>query len=177
MNSEVQKARGGTFFPFRSFVSCTGRISRSGALPEDTVMDILSSRRAFLAGSSAAAFSAAAGWPIDARAAALTAGDFLKISQDLTGRSGLDEDIAAAMLAAFKASGHEAELAELGSDQPDPALQNSIVAAWYSGVSPDPDAETVLTYTEALMWEAMSYTKPMGYCGGPVGYWAEPPAS
>ena len=33
----------------------------------------------------------------------------------------------------------------------------------------------LVLYTDAFMWTAMTYTKPMGVCGGVTGYWADPP--
>jgi hypothetical protein len=133
-------------------------------------------RRHLLVGGSAAALAAFAQWPGAASAAGFNAERFLALSERLTGKDDLSGDIATAMLEAFKATGRADELAALvdGADNQEPA--NEIVAAWYSGVSPDPDSNEVLTYTDALMWQAMSYTKPMGYCGGAMGYWAEPPA-
>lgn len=49
-------------------------------------------------------------------------------------------------------------------------IANDLVAAWYSGMV---DGKCIL-YTDALVWSAMTYTKPMGICGGVTGYWAEP---
>ena len=49
-------------------------------------------------------------------------------------------------------------------------IANDLVAAWYSGMV---DGKVVL-YTDALVWSAMTYSKPMGICGGVTGYWAEP---
>lgn len=44
----------------------------------------------------------------------------------------------------------------------------------------DPDhpqrpISAVINYDEALSWQACSFTKPAATCGGPFGYWAEPP--
>ncbi len=80
------------------------------------------------------------------------------------------------MLKAFEAVGKSDGIAALADGSEDKEMGNAIVAAWYSGVSPDPESGEVITYTDALMWQAMSFTKPMGYCGGETGYWAEPPA-
>jgi len=49
-------------------------------------------------------------------------------------------------------------------------VANDLVAAWYSGMV---DGKVVL-YTDALVWTAMAYSKPMGICGGVTGYWADP---
>ena len=79
------------------------------------------------------------------------------------------------MLKAYSGLGKENALAALAAGKKDPDLTNSLVTAWYTGESPDPNDLLVLDYTEALIWQAMDYTKPMGYCGGAVGYWADPP--
>ncbi len=81
------------------------------------------------------------------------------------------------MLKTFGSIGNEDDLAALADGADDEALSNAILAAWYTGVSPAPDDLKVLTYTDALMWQAMEYSKPMGYCGGAMGYWAKPSAT
>ena len=138
-------------------------------------MNTAYSRRDFLTRSSTAALVVAAGWSTPSSAQAISVDDFLGLSQSLTGKTSLDEDIAAAMLDAFRSNGQADAVSALMNGESDADLENEIVAAWYSGVSPNPDDLTVLTYTDALMWDAMPYTKPMGYCGGATGYWAEPP--
>jgi len=50
------------------------------------------------------------------------------------------------------------------------------VAAWYSGVVTTPQGPKLVLYTQAYVWSAMTYSKPMGVCGGVTGYWANPPA-
>ena len=30
-------------------------------------------------------------------------------------------------------------------------------------------------FEQALLWQAMSFTKPFADCGGETGYWSEPP--
>lgn len=135
------------------------------------------SRRQFFLTSAAGTALLAAGLPTLAKAQGLGLEAFRKLSEQLTGKDGLDDDIAAKMLEAFKARGSADQISALLSGDADPDLENDIVTAWYSGVSPDPDTLEVLTYTDARMWDAMTYTKPMGYCGGGMGYWSEPPAS
>jgi hypothetical protein len=54
-------------------------------------------------------------------------------------------------------------------------LANDLVAAWYSGlVGAGKNAKLVL-YADAYVWSAMTFSKPMGVCGGVTGYWARPP--
>lgn len=134
-------------------------------------------RRALLSAVSAIAVVPLSQWPGRAFAQDLNVDAFLALSQDLTDQEDLSEDVAAGMLAAFSSTGHAENLAALTEGESDEALANAIVASWYSGVSPDEDALDVLTYTDALMWQAMEYTKPMAYCGGEVGYWADPPSA
>ncbi|MGJ8571561.1 MAG: sugar dehydrogenase complex small subunit [Hoeflea sp.] len=133
-------------------------------------------RRSILVGGSALAVASFAGWPGHASAAAIDTDAFIKLSQELTGKSDLDADYASRMIKAYEMIGKSDDIAALADGYEDPQLANEIVAAWYSGLSPDPESNEVITYTDALMWEAMSFTKPMGYCGGEMGYWAEPPA-
>jgi hypothetical protein len=134
-------------------------------------------RRGLLSAASAIAVLSLTQMPGRAFAANLDLKAFLSLSQKLVGQDDLSEDIAAEMLKAFGSIGNEDDLAALADGTDDEALSNAILAAWYTGVSPDPDDLKDLTYTDALMWQAMDYTKPMGYCGGAMGYWAEPPAT
>jgi len=135
-------------------------------------------RRAILAGVAAAILAAgAAGFPATVYAAAdITVDQFLALSKRLTGADDLDAEIAQTLLGGFIATGHGADLERLlKSDTSVPDLANAIVAAWYSGLYRGTDGETVATYTDALLWTALSFTKPMGDCGGETGYWAGPP--
>ena len=55
-------------------------------------------------------------------------------------------------------------------------LAGAIVAAFYSGQLANGDTMQVVTYWDALVWQAVkSFTKPPGICGGVFGYWADPP--
>ncbi|WP_207459090.1 sugar dehydrogenase complex small subunit [Azospirillum sp. SYSU D00513] len=91
------------------------------------------------------------------------------------------------------------ELAQkLGKDSPHWEMTRTLVATWYTGMvpakentkedapascpdSPLPygtlsDGAHVITYDEALAWTVCeSFTKPSATCGGPFGYWHEPP--
>ncbi|WP_417417859.1 sugar dehydrogenase complex small subunit [Hoeflea sp.] len=133
-------------------------------------------RRGVLLGGSALAFASFVSWPKDAAAATTNTDAFVKLSEKLTGKQDLYPETAAKFLEAFRSAGKGSEIDALAEGADNEELANEIVAAWYSGVSPDPDSDEVVTYTDALMWEAMSFSKPMGYCGGEMGYWAEPPA-
>ena len=71
-----------------------------------------------------------------------------------------------ALVASTPASDLDGAIAKRKLDK----IANDLVAAWYSGMV---DGKVVL-YTDALVWAAMAYSKPMGICGGVTGYWADP---
>lgn len=105
---------------------------------------------------------------------------FSDMSRKLTGQSALDKDMCRNILDAFVSAGQAGDLATLISD-PAPErsqskIADAVVAAWYSGLSPLPGAREVTGFNEALVWNALSYTKPWGNCGGETGYWSELPA-
>lgn len=132
-------------------------------------------RREFLSAASAISILALVQWPQGAMAASFDVDAFLALSKEQVGASNLSKDVAGAMLKAYTALGKQDALAGLAGGKSDPELANSIVAAWYTGESPDPAALQVLDYTDTLIWQAMDYTKPMAFCGGEMGYWADPP--
>lgn len=45
---------------------------------------------------------------------------------------------------------------------------------WVSGMA---GSQQVVTYADAPIWSALTFTKPPGVCGGAFGYWAERPAA
>jgi Membrane bound FAD containing D-sorbitol dehydrogenase len=139
-------------------------------------------RRDFLAGLAAAiAAAGSAGFPASLFAASsIRVEQFATLSKTLTQSASLDPDVARTLLGAFIATGHEADLAALIADSSSAAaknapLANAIVAAWYSGVCNTATGQAVATFEGALMWNAMTYTKPFGICGGDTGYWSDPP--
>ena len=102
---------------------------------------------------------------------------FIAMSARLTGQPALDDDMGKTILEAFIASGQGDDIAALIAD-PAPEhsklkIANAVVAAWYSGISPLAGAKQVTGFNEALVWNALSYTKPWGSCGGDAGYWSE----
>ena len=122
---------------------------------------------------------------------ALTAAQFGKLSAALTGYPEADADAVGKMMRAFATPARRASLATLAQvvatsppSDLDAALKarkldviaNDLVAAWYSGVVTNGSKSQVVLYADALMWSAMTYTKPMGVCGGVTGYWADPPS-
>ena len=57
-------------------------------------------------------------------------------------------------------------------------LASTIVAAFYSGQLIQGSQVQLVTYWDALVWQAVkSFTKPPGVCGGAFGYWADAPKS
>ncbi|WP_324754309.1 sugar dehydrogenase complex small subunit [Roseovarius sp. Pro17] len=132
-------------------------------------------RRGLLSAVSAMSVLSLSQWPGRALAADLDVDAFLALSQELVGQDNLSTDIASSMLTAFSAIGREDDISALAAGESDDDLANSIVASWYTGESPDSDDLQMLSYTDALIWQAMDYTKPLAFCGGGVGYWSDPP--
>jgi hypothetical protein len=98
----------------------------------------------------------------------------------LTRTSSLDPGIAKTLLGGFLATGNGAALAELVADPvsgtgKNALLANAIVSAWYSGVYNTAAGPAVATFDQALLWNALTYTKPFGECGGDTGYWSAAP--
>jgi hypothetical protein len=73
--------------------------------------------------------------------------------------------------------GAAADLARLAADPGASAgtLATDIVAAWYSGLYEARDGLATISLPNALLWEALDFTKPAGFCGGRLGYWADAP--
>ena len=109
----------------------------------------------------------------------------------LTGYPAPSDEDAAKMLAAFGTPQRRAALTRLArvvsstkAAELDAALRaqgldglaDDLVAAWYSGVVAQDATSRVVLYADAYMWSAMSFTKPMGRCGGMTNDWADPPA-
>ena len=139
-------------------------------------------RRDFLLASIAAAIAAAAGeFPASLYAeSAVSADQFLALSQNLIQASSLDPGVAKTLLGGFLATGNGAALAELVADPvsgtgKNALLPNAIVGAWYSGVFNTAAGPAVATFDQALLWNALTYTKPFGECGGDTGYWSAAP--
>lgn len=123
-------------------------------------------------------------------AGGISAASFASLSQALTGAPPPDAATAAKVQRAFATPARRAALAALANvvaSTPAAELERvlaerglakvaqDLVSAWYSGVVPGAAGDKVALYTNAFMWTAMTWTKPMGVCGGVTGYWAEPP--
>jgi hypothetical protein len=135
-------------------------------------------RRDLLLRSLAAAIAAAGAGGFPAAlyaAAAVTLDQFLVLSKALTEAADLDPEMGNKLLGGFLATGHGDGLARLVAGEAEPELANTIVAAWYSGVSDSGQGPAVAGFDQALLWQAMSFTKPFADCGGDTGYWSEPP--
>jgi len=88
----------------------------------------------------------------------------------------LDQDAAGKFLSMLKADGKEDALTALAGGNAEPLLEEQIITGWYSGVQQSSSGEELVTYTDAMVWSALDYTKPQGWCGGETGYWALPPS-
>jgi hypothetical protein len=119
-----------------------------------------------------------------------SAASFRDACATLTGYPAPSVADAAKMLAAFDTSVQRAALTRLAHivNETTPAdldatlraqgldvIAGELVAAWYSGVVMQGKTSKVVLYADASMWSAMSFTKPMGRCGGMTNYWADPP--
>lgn len=103
---------------------------------------------------------------------------FLELSRTLTGAARLDTAMGEAILGGLLARGHAAGIGRLADDPAraaDRQLANDITAAWYSGLFDDADGNTIADLNAALLWDALTFTKPWGTCGGETGYWRNPP--
>jgi hypothetical protein len=149
-------------------------------------------RRTLLQALSGLAATALAPIALAQSGTSLTAAQFGKLSAALTGYPEADADTVGKMMRAFATPARRASLVALAQvvattapPELDAALKsrkldsmaNDLVAAWYSGVVANGAKSQVVLYADALMWTAMTYTKPMGVCGGVTGYWADPPSS
>lgn len=108
----------------------------------------------------------------------VTSANFLELSGRLLEKdaASLDGAHAETYFANLTQQGEQDALAALFDGAANPALEQQIVNDWYSGVQRTADGEVVVTYTDALIWDALDYTKPQGWCGGETGYWADAPA-
>jgi len=117
--------------------------------------------------------------------------EFATLASGLTGFPPPSPDVAAKMYRAFATPARRAQLAALArvvATTP-PAdlnaalnsgglttLANELTGAWFSGIVNGPKGQQVVLYLDAYVWTSMTFSKPMGQCGGALGYWATPPA-
>jgi hypothetical protein len=144
------------------------------------MMPTISRRRLILGSASAATLAFA--FPLRAGSGdTISAEQFRALSARLTGAKlgDLDMGAAAKLLAGFLSMGRGADLARLAADPGADAgtLAQDIVAAWYSGNYRTTAGLTSIGLPNALVWDALDFTKPPGFCGGLTGYWADAPRS
>jgi hypothetical protein len=119
---------------------------------------------------------------------------FMEISMVLTGFNNLSPQLAEAYMNSIANADNDATLEDLynslNADAPltldqmreagvleDAALGgliSSIVKHWYTGTYQDGENTVVATYTDALAWRALDFTKPHTICGTP-GFWQTNP--
>jgi hypothetical protein len=148
---------------------------------KDRVMPTIS-RRSLILGGASAATTVAVGLPLSAGAReTITVDQFRTLSARLTGASVTDlaETTAGKLLDGFISMGRGPDLALLAADpRVSPGtLADDIVAAWYSGNYDTSACLASFGLTNALLWNALNFTKPPGFCGGATGYWADAPHS
>jgi hypothetical protein len=129
--------------------------------------------------------------------------EFLALSAVLTGFDNLNPTLGARYLQSLQESGQfEAPVTEtvievynqagFGTDTPPTAVEeleeaglfdqestrqllDTIIETWYTGIYTTPEGEpAVATYVDALMWQALPFTKPLTICGSP-NFWSDPP--
>jgi hypothetical protein len=141
-------------------------------------MPTISRRELVLGGASAASLAFA--FPLFAGAReTITAEAFRALSARLTGASLTDlaAGASAKLLDGFLSTERGAELARLAADPgaKTGALADEIVAAWYSGNYHTATGLASFGLANALLWNALDFTKPSGVCGGATGYWGDAP--
>jgi hypothetical protein len=57
-------------------------------------------------------------------------------------------------------------------------ISQQAMLLWLTGMTTDPakGTQSVVSYTDAAVWQALPFTKPAAQCGGAFGYWADLPA-
>lgn len=133
-------------------------------------------RRQVLAWSGGTALALVLGGRVSAASPA-SLEDFLALSARLVGRPGgaLSNQLGESYFRALLSRGLGETLTGLRDGDAAPEIETSMISNWYTGVAETKGGDEVATYTEALMWDALDFTKPMGWCGGETGYWATAP--
>ncbi len=124
-------------------------------------------------------------------------GTFLALSAVLTGVDQLDPTLGGIYLAALQTTAGvtvadlyaqagftsstaptlaDLEAAGFFADEGQRTRADQIIEMWYTGKYIDAEGDAqVVTYTAALAWQVLSFTKATTLCGSP-NFWAEPPA-
>jgi predicted ArsR family transcriptional regulator len=123
---------------------------------------------------------------------ALPPAQFSALSKAVTGYGYADRRVAAAMLSALTAAvgaANLSRLAQLASSTPAAQLNAAlraanleataeiVIVALYTGTVSTPRGSRVISYDQALVWQALTWTKPNAFCGGETNYWATAPTS
>ena len=139
------------------------------------------SRRGLILGGASAASLAFASPLFASVKDTITVEAFRALSARLTGASltDLDPGASAKLLDGFLSMGRGADLARLAADPGarTGTLADEIVAAWYSGNCQTSTGLASIGLPSALVWDALNFTKPSGFCGGLTGYWGDAPQS
>lgn len=134
-------------------------------------------RRSLLLGA-ASAFTLGLPARVWAQVPAPSLDEFIQFSAALCQRppAALDRTMAQHILLALQAQGKTAGLHALQQDtQADPALAAELRAVWFSGLMDTPSGAVLVGFVHALAWRSASFLHAPGSCGGPTGYWSEPP--
>ena len=122
--------------------------------------------------------------------APLTAQRFGVLARTATGFAFADTATAAAMLDALNAAVGATNLtkianlaaviapAQLNEELKIAGLDKAatvVVTALFTGMVDTPKGTVVITYDNALAWQAVPWTKPNALCGGDIDYWATAP--
>jgi hypothetical protein len=117
-----------------------------------------------------------------AAAAAISVDKFRRLSERLTGRTGLDPGLAATYRNALISAPANIPLLVQLSDGAGArrtaahvALENTIIEWWYTGVYTLNGEPRVATHLGALMWSALGMPAP-GTCASAFGAWSQPPS-
>lgn len=134
------------------------------------------SRRQLLAWTGGTALALVLGGRVSA-ATPVSLDDFMALSARLLDAPGgaLSPLFGESYLDALLSRGFGDALAGLRDGDAADALEADILRNWYTGLAETSNREAVVTYPEAMMWNALDFTKPMGWCGGETGYWADAP--
>ncbi|HET9045659.1 MAG TPA: sugar dehydrogenase complex small subunit [Casimicrobiaceae bacterium] len=123
---------------------------------------------------------------------ALSRAQFASLSKSITGYTFADGRVAATVMSALAAAVGTADLSRLAqlalstpADRLAPAIRaagltstaETVVAALYTGTMNTPRGVRVISYDQALIWQALAWTKPNAFCGGETNYWAAPPST
>ncbi|MGB6242116.1 MAG: hypothetical protein WBF69_06515 [Castellaniella sp.] len=103
---------------------------------------------------------------------------FIQLSATLCNRPAatLDRGMAQRILQALQAQGKSSRLPALQQDaQADAPLASELRSIWLSGLMDTGAGAIVVGFTQALTWGSAPFLHAPGSCGGPTGYWSDPP--